>query len=101
MYIHYTLGAIFIVFILCVHCDNADTNNEILEIYGKFRYFLFIFIFEIDPSHLFVFEITPMYTRSVNLNMRIHDICQWIQQIIYARFFLYIYYILVEYFLLI
>ncbi|CAH0731593.1 unnamed protein product, partial [Brenthis ino] len=33
MYIHYTLGAIFIVFILCVHCDNVDTNNEILEIY--------------------------------------------------------------------
>ncbi|XP_045780086.1 uncharacterized protein LOC123877394 isoform X2 [Maniola jurtina] len=33
MYIHYTLGAIFIVFILCVHCDNGVTNNEILEIY--------------------------------------------------------------------
>ncbi|XP_045456472.1 uncharacterized protein LOC123666424, partial [Melitaea cinxia] len=33
MYIHYTLGAIFIVFILCVHCDNTANNNEILEIY--------------------------------------------------------------------
>ncbi|CAH2236745.1 jg16983 [Pararge aegeria aegeria] len=33
MYIHYTLGAIFIVFILCVHCDNAATNNEIVEIH--------------------------------------------------------------------
>ncbi|XP_046974011.1 uncharacterized protein LOC124540458 isoform X1 [Vanessa cardui] len=33
MYIHYTLGAIFIVFILCVHCDNAGNNNEIMEIY--------------------------------------------------------------------
>ncbi|XP_023940262.1 uncharacterized protein LOC112047381 isoform X2 [Bicyclus anynana] len=33
MYVHYSVGAIFIVFILCVHCDNAATNNEILEIY--------------------------------------------------------------------
>ncbi|XP_022116980.2 uncharacterized protein LOC110994580 isoform X1 [Pieris rapae] len=33
MYFQYTLGAIFIVFILCVHCDNAGINNEILEIY--------------------------------------------------------------------
>ncbi|CAK1546813.1 unnamed protein product [Leptosia nina] len=33
MYFQYTLGAIFIVFILCVHCDNAGVNNEILEIY--------------------------------------------------------------------
>ncbi|KAJ0171132.1 hypothetical protein K1T71_013331 [Dendrolimus kikuchii] len=33
MYIHYTLGAIFIIFILCVHCDNAASDNEIKEIY--------------------------------------------------------------------
>uniref|UniRef100_A0A2A4JFD6 Uncharacterized protein n=1 Tax=Heliothis virescens TaxID=7102 RepID=A0A2A4JFD6_HELVI len=33
MYIHYTVGAIFIVFILCVHCDNVANDNEIKEIY--------------------------------------------------------------------
>ncbi|VVC89463.1 unnamed protein product [Leptidea sinapis] len=33
MYFQCTLGAIFIVFILCVHCDNAGIKNEILEIY--------------------------------------------------------------------
>ncbi|CAB3242766.1 unnamed protein product [Arctia plantaginis] len=33
MYVHYTLGAIFIVFILCVHCDNVANDNEIREIY--------------------------------------------------------------------
>lgn len=33
MYVHYTLGAIFIVFILCVHCDNVANDNEIKEIY--------------------------------------------------------------------
>ncbi|XP_072945754.1 uncharacterized protein [Epargyreus clarus] len=33
MYIQYTLGAIFIVFILCVHCDNAGNYNEVKKIY--------------------------------------------------------------------
>ncbi|XP_075986978.1 uncharacterized protein LOC142983798 isoform X2 [Anticarsia gemmatalis] len=33
MYIPYTLGAIFIVFILCVHCDNVANDNEIKKIY--------------------------------------------------------------------
>ncbi|XP_053618807.1 uncharacterized protein LOC128680080 isoform X2 [Plodia interpunctella] len=33
MYIQYTIGAIFIIFILCVHCDNAVNNNEVKEIY--------------------------------------------------------------------
>lgn len=35
MYIHYMFGAIFIVYILCVHCDNASKDNEIKQIYGK------------------------------------------------------------------
>lgn len=33
MYVPYTLGAIFIVFILCVHCDNVANDNEVKEIY--------------------------------------------------------------------
>ncbi|XP_059058001.1 uncharacterized protein LOC131851507 [Achroia grisella] len=33
MYIQYTLGAIFVIFILCVHCDNTDINNENRKIY--------------------------------------------------------------------
>ncbi|XP_028165139.1 tyrosine-protein phosphatase 99A-like [Ostrinia furnacalis] len=33
MYFSYSLGAIFIVFILCVHCVNAGNDNEIREIY--------------------------------------------------------------------
>ncbi|XP_060807423.1 uncharacterized protein LOC106138033 isoform X2 [Amyelois transitella] len=33
MYNQYTIGAIFIIFILCVHCDNAVNNNEVKEIY--------------------------------------------------------------------
>ncbi|XP_037301718.1 uncharacterized protein LOC119188557 [Manduca sexta] len=32
MYIHYMVGAIFTIFILCVHCDNAANDNEIKEI---------------------------------------------------------------------
>ncbi|XP_037876726.1 uncharacterized protein LOC101747207 isoform X2 [Bombyx mori] len=32
MYFHYSVGAIFGIFILCVHCDNAG-DNEIKEIY--------------------------------------------------------------------
>lgn len=37
MYIQYTLGAIFIIFILCVLCDNAVNNNEVKDIYGEFN----------------------------------------------------------------
>ncbi|XP_063543150.1 uncharacterized protein LOC134751604 [Cydia strobilella] len=33
MYIRCMLGAIFIIFILCVHCDNAANYNESKEIY--------------------------------------------------------------------
>ncbi|XP_068624792.1 uncharacterized protein [Battus philenor] len=33
MYFQYTIGAIFSVFILCVHCDNAANYNESMNVY--------------------------------------------------------------------
>lgn len=37
MYIQCMLGAIFIIFILCVHCDNSVNYNESKEIYGEYN----------------------------------------------------------------
>lgn len=62
MYIQYTLGAIFIVFILCVHCDNAGNYNEDKKIFGESSFYCNFGVFGVITNVYFflIWGITPI-----------------------------------------